>query len=97
MKQPAMTGAEIARDLQITRQDVSQILKRGMGKVYRSLEKRPGDQDPFDIMVEMSLMFEVEQTPEEISKFFRLYPEDLKTKIEEAAADKFEFYELRIV
>ena len=92
-----MSGAEIARELTITRQDVSQILKRGMGKVFKNLEKRPGDQDPFDIMVEMSLMLKVEQTPEEFSKFFRLYPENLKTRIAAAAAGKFEFYELRTV
>ncbi len=94
-KQPAMTGAEIAQELTMTRQNVSQILKRGMDKVYHNLEKRPGDQSPFDIMVEMSLMFQVEQTPEEVSKFFRLYSENLKKKIAQSAADKFDFYELR--
>jgi len=87
---PAMSGAEIARELHITRQDVSQILKRGLNKVFKTLSSKSPDLSPFEILVDMSLMLDVEQSEEELGKFFRLFPEDTKTLILNSALDKYD-------
>ena len=87
---PAMSGAEIARELHITRQDVSQILKRGLGKVFWSVKAQNPDQSDFDNLVEIALMLEVEQSDEELSKLYRLFPEDIKALILKSALEQYD-------
>ena len=75
------TGAEIARELGITRQAVSGALKRAMKKVYketRALDKTWG---PFETATVMSMIFNVGD--DDMSKFVRLFPPDIRKEIEE--------------
>ena len=67
-----MSGAEIAEELNITRQDVSQILKRAMEKIFYQVKNNDRSVSDFDVMSEMALMLNVEQSQEEFCKFFRL-------------------------
>jgi predicted transcriptional regulator len=81
-----MTGAQIARELGITRQAVSNNLKRAMTKVYAEVKKMESSWGPFEVAVAMSQMFGVEQdSPEELKKFFKLFPPKIRKEIEQDA------------
>jgi predicted DNA-binding protein YlxM (UPF0122 family) len=81
-----MTGAQIARELGITRQAVSNNLKRAISKVYAEVKKTESGWGPFESAVAMSQMFGVEQdSPEELKKFFKLFPPKIRKEIEEDA------------
>ncbi len=81
-----MTGAEIARELKITRQAVSNNLKRAMTKVYDSVMKQEKSWGPFETATAMSQMFGVDQdSSEELKKFFKLFPPKIRKQIEQDA------------
>lgn len=87
--QRPMTGAQIARELGITRQAVSNNLKRAMSKVYAEVRKTEKSWGPFEVAVAMSQMFGVEQdSPEELKKFFKLFPPKLRKEIETDAVSQ---------
>ena len=77
------TGAEIAKELGITRQAISNILKRSMEKVYKEARKVDTTWGPFETATAMSIMFNVED--QEINKFFRLFPPKIRKEIEDDA------------
>jgi len=76
-----MNGAEIAAELGITRQDVSQLLKRALVKVYNNVRVLEPQSKPFEVCSLMCEILNVDQTPEELRKFFRLLPRHLKETI----------------
>lgn len=81
-----MSGADIAKELGISRQAVSNTLKRAMKKVYaeaRKLEKW----SPFEAAVALAVMFG--QQDNELNKFFKLFPPDVRKEIEADAKEKF--------
>lgn len=81
-----MTGAEIARELNITRQAVSNNLKRAMTKVYAEVSKSEKSWGPFEVATAMSQMFGVDQdSPEELKKFFKLFTPKIRKEIEQDA------------
>lgn len=83
--QPSMSGAEIAKELGISRQAVSNTLKRAMKKVY--IETRKIDKSsPFEAAVIMSQIFD--QGDQDIKKFFKLFPPDIRKEIEADAKKK---------
>jgi hypothetical protein len=72
-----------------TRQHVSSILKKGMGKVYTFLKNDDPEASPFDIAVNMLVMFGVNHSnKKEIKKFFRLFPKKIKNEIEKDGREK---------
>lgn len=73
-------GAEIARQMNITRQAVSNTLKRAMKKVYIETRRLNPELHPFDTAVRMMKMFQVYES-EEVSKFFHLFPPDVRDEI----------------
>jgi len=75
------TGAEIAAELGISRQAVSQALKRALKKVYKETRKVDTTWDAFETATAMSIMFNVDD--EDLSKFVRLFPPDIRKEIEE--------------
>ena len=80
------TGADIARELGITRQAVSSTLKRAMKKAYMEARKIE-NWSPFEAAVAMSIMFG--QQNENVNKFFKLFPPDIRKEIEADAKEKF--------
>lgn len=76
-----MNSSEIAEELGVTRQDVSQLLKRALIKVYNNVKKLDPALKPFNVCVLMCEILNVDQTPEELKKFFRLLPRPLKETI----------------
>jgi predicted transcriptional regulator len=79
-----MTGAEIAKELKITRQAVSQTLKRGLGKIFTELKKQNKDADAFEVAVGMAHGLDISDE-KEYEKFFRLFPPAVRNEIEAAA------------
>lgn len=77
-----MSGAEIARELNISRQAVGQTIKRAMGKVYKELKKQNKDLDAFEIAIGIADGFNVDDP--DYTKFFRLFPPKVRKEIEEA-------------
>jgi len=81
-----MSGAEIAKDLGISRQAVSNTLKRAMKKAFIEAKKIE-DWGAFETAVAMSVMFG--QGEGDLNKFFRLFPPDIRKEIEADAVKKF--------
>jgi len=79
----SMTGAEIAKDLGITRQAVSNTLKRAMKKMFIAMKKENPDQSDFDIAVSLQIGLGVDDV--DVKKFFKLFPPDIRKKIEASA------------
>jgi len=78
-----MSGQEIADDLGITRQAVSNTLKRAMGKVFNSAKELWPNFDAFEVSTNLSIMFNIHE--DDLSKFYKLFPREAKKEIEEAA------------
>lgn len=74
------TGAEIAKELGITRQAISNTLKRAIKKVYEEVGKLDATWGPFERAVVMSIIFKVDEV--ELTKFVRLFPPALRKEIE---------------
>ena len=89
-----MNGEEIAGALDYSRQNVSQLLKRALGKCYSRLTVTQKDMTPFEIAALMSRMFNVGVNPEEeneaeVRKFFKLFPANIRRKIKQDAKERF--------
>lgn len=85
-----LTGAEIAKELGITRQAVSNTLKRAMKKMFDEFQKMDKNWDAFEVAVAMSQGFgDLTNNEVEMKKFFKLFPPDLRRKIEKDAEKKF--------
>ena len=66
-------GEQISKKLGITRQAVSQSIKRGMEKCYNAVGEMNEDQSPFQIACHLMAMFNVNEE-EETKKFIKLFP-----------------------
>ena len=78
-----MSGAEIAAELGITRQAISNTLKRAMKKLFLETKKMDKSWDNFDCAISLAQMLGVAQdSGEEIKKFFKLFPPDIRKQIE---------------
>lgn len=85
-----LTGAEIAKEMGITRQAVSNTLKRAMKKMFNEFQKIDKSWDAFEVAVAMAQGFgDLTNDEVEMKKFFRLFPPDLKRKIEKDAEKRF--------
>lgn len=79
-----MSGADIASELKITRQAVSQALKRGLGKIFDELTKQNKDFDAFEVAIGIAQGLDVTDE-KDYEKLFRLFPPATRKAIEEAA------------
>jgi len=85
----SMSGAEIAKTMNISRQAVSNTLKRAMAKMHKGFKKVDDTWNDFETAVAMSQGFSDLISDEvELKKFFKLFPPDLRKKIE-ADAKKY--------
>lgn len=86
-----MNGEEIAEALNYSRQNISQLLKRALGKFYFKISQQQKDMSPFEIAVLMSNMLKVsgdDISESELKKFFKLFPVNIRSKIKKDAAKK---------
>jgi len=85
----SMTGAQIAKELGITRQAVSNTLKRAMKKMFKEFKKLDKEWDAFDTAVAMAQGFDdLVEDEVELKKFFKLFPPDIRKQIEADASKK---------
>lgn len=82
-----MNGSEIASSLGITRQAVSNILKRSMKKFYDQVTVMDEQWGPFDRSCAMMRMLGVDSSEEEIKKFYMLFPPEIRNEIEKDALE----------
>jgi transcriptional regulator with XRE-family HTH domain len=78
-----LSGEEIAKKLGMTRQAVSNTLKRGMKDFYLTLKKLEKDKGPYELAVLQMMMFQVDD--QDITNFFKLYPPEIRKEIENDA------------
>ena len=78
-----MSGQEIADTLGITRQAVSGTLKRAMGKAFINAKELWPDIDAFEVATNLSVMFNIGE--DDMSKFYKLFPKEIRIEIENAA------------
>lgn len=82
-----LNGSEISEELGITRQAVSNILKRAMKKFYIQVKKVDPNWGPFERSCAMMRMLRVDNNEEEIKKFYMLFPPDIRDEIEKDALE----------
>jgi len=78
-----MTGTEIGKELGMSRQSVSNTLKRGLKKIYLELKKE-NKTSPFETATSLAIGLNVDDS--EYKKFFKLFPPDIRSEIEKDAA-----------
>ena len=80
----AMSGSQISRELGISRQAVSQALKRAMKKIYEGLLAEKITENPSETIMFMRDWFGVTDE-EDIEQFFDLFPKNIQDEIREHA------------
>ena len=79
-----MSGAEIAKELGITRQAASQTIKRALAKVYKAMMKE-NKTSPFETVANIAIGFGMGEDEADWKKFFKLFPPKIRKEIEEDA------------
>ncbi len=83
-----MTGSEIADELGISRQAVSQSLKKSMKKIYRQVKKLDLADNPFEIVLVMMDVLNVNRAAkQDVEEFYCLFPKDLQREIRKNAKE----------
>lgn len=83
-----MSGEEIAAELGISRQAVSNTLKRGMEKLFIETKKRNRFSNDFEIAIMVLETLDVlEEDVDSIRKDFNLFPPKIKNRIKVAAEE----------
>lgn len=82
-----MDGSMIAEKLGVTRQAVSNVLKRAMRKFYLETRKIDPEWGPFETSCAMLRMLNVGNTMEEVKKFYLLFPKEIRDEIEKDALE----------
>lgn len=81
------SGEEIAKKMKTSRQYVSNTLKSAMGNTYNGVKKLKPHYTPYEIALEMMLMFNVKDY--DVEAFFKLFPPKYREKIKEDATKRF--------
>jgi predicted transcriptional regulator len=76
----AMSGSEIARELNISRQAVSQTLKRGVTKLYEGLQEQGLTDGPTETVVFLQDYLGITDE-EDIQQFFDMFPKNIRDEI----------------
>lgn len=79
----AMTGAEIAKELGVSRQAVSNTLKRTFEKLFNAVRKDHPEFNSFESAISIMVYLGIDD--DEASKFFKLFPPNIRKKIEDDA------------
>ena len=83
-----LSGSEIEEELKVSRQNISQILKRALRKAFYFIKKQDSSMSPFEIACYLAMMFKVDRSSLEMRKFFNLFPPDVKELIEESGMEQ---------
>ena len=85
----AMTTAEIAEKVGITRQQVGKVIKKCVGKFYAVIRNETKG-SPFEVALTLKNMLNIDDDQESINRFFKDFPENIRKQIEEDAKRKME-------
>ena len=80
----AKTGSEIARELDISRQAVSQTLKRAVTKIYNGLLEENITESPTETILFMRDWFGITDE-EDLQQFYDMFPKNIRDEIKEHA------------
>lgn len=80
----AMTGSDIARELGVSRQAVSQILRKAVSKVYTGLIEEKVTESPLETVKFMRDWFGVE-VEDDIKQFLDMLPSDVLQEVRDEA------------
>ncbi len=80
----AKTGSEIARELNISRQAVSQTLKRAITKIYNGLLDERITENPTETVLCMREWLGIDDE-EDLQQFFDMFPKSIRDEIKEHA------------
>lgn len=84
-----MSGSEVARHLSITRQTVSTTTKRALGKMYDRVREMGLAEDPFDIMLVLMSMCQVDDgVADDVKAFLNLFPDKIQNEVMKDAEEK---------
>lgn len=82
-----MTIQEIANDINTTKQNVNQILKRAMRKVYLKTKELNNEWSPLEILYGLSCLFNIKQE-KDFKRFFSDFPKDIQNKVINSLSSK---------
>lgn len=84
-----MTGSEIARELDITRQTVSATTKRALGKMFKIVQDKGFADDPFDAMLVLMAMCNItDGNLEDVQYFISLFPTNIQELVKKHSPKK---------
>lgn len=85
-----MNGAEIARELGISRQAVSYSLRKSMNKMYHYVMSNDMANTPFDaILVLMSVLGVSNSCVSDIEKFLKLFDKSIVNQVKADASSRY--------
>lgn len=82
-------GSEIADEMGISRQAVSQIITKALKKVYVETRKLDDEKSPFEVVLNMMKILKIEES--DLHNFIELLPDSLLKSIKGDALKKFPF------
>jgi predicted transcriptional regulator len=90
MEYTPMNGAEIAREIGITRQAVSYALRKGMVKMYKYVLEKGWAESPFEAMVVLMTILGVNNGDmKDVNEFISLFSLDIQEAVKEDAFEKY--------
>ncbi len=85
-----MNGAEIAKELGISRQAVSFALRKSVNKLYYEVQRLGYADDPFDTVLTLALMLGINKgSSEDMKEFISLLNNDVQVSLKRDAAQIF--------
>jgi hypothetical protein len=85
-----MNGAEIAREIGITRQAVSYTLRKSMIKMYHTVIDKGWAESPFEaVIVLMSILNVNKGDMKDIQEFISLFSLDIQNDVKNDALEKY--------
>ena len=83
-----MSQAEISRELNCTRANVGQCLKRSINKMYKNIMKEKLAESPFEAFEYLTGFLDL-TAEDDINEFFRTMPKELQEEIKNDAKTRY--------
>lgn len=76
-------NTEIAKEMHLSRQAVSKILKKSLTKVYKNIMNNDLAESPWDALLTMATMFGIRDNTQEsdVKDFYDLLPDYIKEEV----------------
>ncbi|MDY0215255.1 MAG: hypothetical protein RBS24_07080 [Bacilli bacterium] len=74
---------DVASDMNVTKQYISQIVKSGLGNLYFGMKRKCPDLTPFEIVESLRAFFGCDCS-EDVERFFNQFPNKVKNEVKES-------------